>query len=119
MTLYIILTILAVAYILSVIWRDSGHIDCIDEDEDDFYVEPFRWDEVCQRELDSHMHILFYYKKCKNKEKDIYNRDERYMMWSEWFLEAMRLGPAYVGRTPEEVVTVVQRRIGELMFLKS
>ena len=118
MTLYIILAILAVAYVLSVIWRDTGDpIDVIDDIARD--IEPFEFDEACQQELDRHMRILFYYKKCKNKEKDIYNRDERYMMWSEWFVEAMRLGPAYVGRTPEEVLMVVQRRIGELMFLKS
>ena len=48
----------------------------------------------------------------------LYSKDEKFMMWSEWHVEAMRLGSAYVGRTPEEVVDVINRRIGELMFLK-
>lgn len=99
-----------------IIWTDSGYEEVEDIDLD---IEPFEFDEVCQQELDRHISVLMYYKRCRIREKDIYNRDERYMMWSEWFVEAMRLGPHYVGRTPEEVVAVVNRRIAELMFLKS
>lgn len=117
MTLYVILAALAVAYVISVIWRDSGHIDYIDDDELD--IEPFEWDVVCQQELDRHKYLLAYYRRCKAQEKTLYSKDEKFMMWSEWHVEAMRLGPAYVGRTPEEVVDVINRRIGELMFLKS
>lgn len=118
MTLYVILAVLAVAYVVSVIWRDTGDpIDYIDDDELD--IEPFEWDDVCQRELDRHKYLLAYYRRCKAQEKNLYSKDEKFMMWSEWHVEAMRLGPAYVGRTPEEVVDVINRRIGELMFLKS
>ena len=118
MTSLMIALFVALAGIVGyIIWIDSGFDD--DEDEDDFHVEPFRWDEVCQRELDRHKYLLAYYRRCKAQEENLYSKDEKFMMWSEWFVEAMRLGPAYVGRTPEEVVDVINRRIGELMFLKS
>ena len=39
MTLYAILAALAVAYVVSVIWRDSGHVDYIDDDELDIIVD--------------------------------------------------------------------------------
>ena len=114
MTLYVVLAVLAVVYIISVIWRDSGRTDDIELD-----IEPFEWDAVCQQELDRHLYLLSYYRRCKAQEKTLYSKDEKFMMWSEWFVEAMRLGPAYVGGTPEEVVAVIDRRVAELMFLKS
>ena len=67
MTLYTILAVLAVAYVISVIWRDSGHIDYIDDDELD--IEPFEWDMTCQHKLDRHKYLLAYYRRCKAQEE--------------------------------------------------